>query len=66
MTTKIEDLTPADEGIIAVTMDDCRDRGMSDDCTVDQVYAALTFEAGFNRTDAEVYAYQAVHGAGNA
>ncbi len=61
MTTKIEDLTPADEGIVAVTMDDCRDRGLSDDCTVDQVYAALIFEAGFSRTDAEVHAYQAVH-----
>ncbi len=61
MTTKIEDLTPADEGIIAVTMDDCRDRGLGDDDTVDQVYFALTFEAGFNRTNAEVHAYQAVH-----
>ncbi len=61
MTIKIQDLTPADEGIIAATMDDCRDRGMSDDCTVDQVYAALTFDAGFSRTDAEVHAYQAVH-----
>ncbi len=64
-TTKIEDLGPADEGIIAVTMDDCRNQGLGDDGTFDQVYAALVFEAGFNSTDAEVHAYQAVHG-GNA
>ncbi len=62
MTTKIEDLGPADEGIIAVTMDDCRDQGLGDDGTFDQVYAALVFEAGFSSTDAEVHAYQAVHG----
>ncbi len=61
-TTKIQDLTPADEGIIAVTMGECQDQGMGDDDTVDQIYFALTFEAGFGRTDAEVHAYQAVHG----
>lgn len=62
MTAKIQDLTPADEGIIAVTMEECQDQGMGCDDTVDQVYFALTFEAGFGRTDAEVHAYQAVHG----
>lgn len=62
MTTKIQDLTPADEGIIAVTMSDCQDRGLGCDDTVDQVFAALSFEAGFGCTDAEVHAYQAVHG----
>ncbi len=61
MTIEIQDLTPADEGMIEATMNDCRDRGMGDDCTVDQVYFALTFDAGFCRTDAEVHAYQAVH-----
>ena len=62
MTTRIENLTPTDEGIIAATMNDCRDRGLGDWVTVDQIYGALVFEAGFSRTDAEVHAYQAVHG----
>lgn len=64
-TIQIESLTPADEGIIGATLDNCHDEGLGDDCTFDQVYAALVFEAGFSRTDAEVHAYQAVHG-GNA
>ncbi len=56
-------LTPADQGTIAATIDDARNEGLGDDSTVDQVYFALTFECGFNRTDAEHHAYRAVHGA---
>ncbi len=55
-------LTPADQGTIAAAIDDSRRMGLGDDSMVDQVYFALTFECGFNRTDAEKHAYQAVHG----
>ncbi len=62
VTTKIQDLTPADEGVIAVTMGECQDRDMGDDDTISQVYFALVFEADLGHLDATVYAYQAVHG----
>ena len=55
-------LTPADQGTIAATLDDCRQMGLGDDDTVNQVYFALTFECGFTQTDAEAHAYQAIHG----
>jgi hypothetical protein len=56
------DLTPADQGTIAVVIDDACNRGLGDDSTVDQVYFALTFECGLSRSDAEYHAYKAVYG----
>ncbi len=55
-------LTPADQGTIAVTLDDARRMGLGDDSTVDQVYFSLTFDCGFSRSDAEHHAYRVVHG----
>ncbi len=54
-------LTPADLGTIAVTLDDCRQMGLGDDDSVNQVYFALTSECGFSRSDAEHHAYHAIH-----
>ena len=54
-------LTPADEGIIAATLDDCDRQGLGDDDRVDAVAAALVAEAGFDTAAAHRIAYRAVH-----
>lgn len=53
--------TPADEGIIAATLDDCDREGLGDDNRTDRVRDALMSEAGFGRDDASALAYRAVH-----
>ena len=68
MTTAAESpptLTPADEGIIAATLDDCDRQGLGDDDRVDAVAAALVAEAGFDEPGARRIAYHAVHAAAN-
>ena len=64
MTTGTENpptLTPADEGIVAATLDDCDRQGLGDDDRVDAVAAALVAEAGLDTAGARRIAYRAVH-----
>jgi len=41
-------LTPADLGTLAATLDDCRADGLGDDCTCDRLAMALTGECGIS------------------
>jgi hypothetical protein len=52
-------LTPADFGIIAATLGDCR--GLGDDDATDALRDSLFVEAGFDLDEAETIAYAIVH-----
>lgn len=54
-------ITPAEQGTIAVAIDDARAQGLGDDATVDHIQSALQSEGMDEKTAADV-AYDAWHG----
>ena len=57
----IAQLTPADKGIIAATLDDTRPQGLSDDGTYDELYSAIYGEVNLDEQEAKAIAYYYAH-----
>lgn len=57
---QIKDLTPADQGLLAVAIDDAISEGLSDDCIVDRATWAMIGDGMDDATAASI-AYDAWH-----